>query len=146
MSAAVDAAARVRPRPLVGALVGILLAVIGNTIVYFVALAVRGSAVQATMDGTTAADVPYAAVIVSTALPILVGAGVLWLISRFTGSALRVWTIIALVIIVLSLSAPVLLPVDLGSKLALGAMHIVAGTSAIVGQRWAANRRRSSAS
>ncbi len=129
-----------RPRPLLGAAAGALLALVINTIVFFAGNAILGTPIQASMDGTTASDVPYVAVIASSVLPLFVGAGVLWLLGRFTTSALRVWTIIAIIVTVLSLSAPVFLPVDGGSKIALALMHIGAAASAIVGQHWAARR------
>lgn len=109
---------------------------------YFAGGAVLGTSIQASTDGATASDVPYVAVLASSVLPLFVGAGVLWLLGRFTTSALRVWTIIAIVLTVLSLTGPLFLPVDTGSKIALILMHIGAGTAAIVGQHWAARRRR----
>lgn len=131
-----------RTRPLLGASAGALLALVINTIVYFAGGAVLGTSIQASTDGATASDVPYVAVLASSVLPLFVGAGVLWLLGRFTTSALRVWTIIAIVLTVLSLTGPLFLPVDTGSKIALILMHIGAGTAAIVGQHWAARRRR----
>lgn|GEM_PF-2398571 len=55
---------------------------------------------------------PYVGVIVASVLPIVVGAGVLWLLARFKTSALRMRTIIAIVVTVLSLAAPTVLPVE----------------------------------
>jgi hypothetical protein len=129
-----------RPRPLVGALAGSAVALVGNTAVFLLANAIRGATIHASTDGTNASDLPYVAVVVASVLPLLVGAGVLWALSRFTRSALRVWTVVALALTVLSLAAPLFLPVDVGSKIALAVMHIVAGSSAVIGQRWAASR------
>jgi hypothetical protein len=139
MSAASTAAAN-RARPLLGAAAGAVLALVINTIVFFAGGAILGTAIQASTDGTTPSDVPYVAVIASSVLPLFVGAGVLWLLRRFTTSALRIWTIIAIVLTVLSLTGPLFLPVDDGSKIALILMHIGAGTAAILGQHWAARR------
>lgn len=139
MSAASTATTN-RPRPLLGAAAGALLALVVNTIVFFAGGAILGTSIQASTDGATASDVPYVAVVASSVLPLFIGAGVLWLLGRFTASALRVWTIIAIVLTVLSLSGPLFLPVDIGSKIALILMHIGAGTAAIVGQHWAAQR------
>jgi len=141
MSAAVSSpAVTARPRPLVGAAAGAVFALVANTIVFFVANAVHGSPIQASNDGTNPSDVYYVGVIVASVLPIFVGAGLLWLLARFTNSAVRVWTIVAIVVTVLSLSAPTFLPVDGGSKIALALMHIGAAASAIVGQQLAARR------
>ncbi|MFM9877119.1 MAG: DUF6069 family protein [Rhodoglobus sp.] len=129
-----------RPRPLIGAAAGSALALVANTVIYFVANAIRGESVQASMDGATASDVPYVAVLAASIAPLLVGAAVLWVLSKLSRSSLRIWTIVALVLTVVSLAAPLTLPVDGGSKVALALMHIAAGTSAIVGQRWAASR------
>lgn len=133
-------AATIRPRPLLGAATGALLALVINTIFFFAGGAILGTPIQASTDGTTASDVPYVAVIASSVLPLFVGAGVLWLLRRFTTSALRIWTIIAIVLTVLSLTGPLFLPVDSGSKIALILMHIGAGSAAIAGQHWAARR------
>lgn len=141
MSAAVSPAAVTnRPRPLLGAAAGAVVALVINTVVFFAGNAILGAPIQASTDGTNPSDVLYVAVIAASVLPIMVGAGVLWLLTRFTTSALRVWTIIAIVITVLSLGGPTFLPVDNGSKIALALMHIAAASSAIFGQWWAARR------
>ena len=129
-----------RPRPLLGAIVGAVVALVANTVVFFVANAIHGGPIQASTDGTNPSDVQFVLVIVASVLPIIVGAGVLWLLARFTTSALGVWTIVAIVVTTLSLAAPTVLPVDGGSKIALALMHIAAASSAIFGQQWAARR------
>jgi heme A synthase len=129
-----------RPQPLLGATAGAVVALIANTIVFFAGNAILGATIQASTDGTNPSDVQYVAVIAASVLPIVIGAGVLWLLSRFTTAALRVWTIVAIVVTVLSLGGPPFLPVDDGSKIALALMHIAAASAAIFGQWWAARR------
>ncbi len=141
MSAAVSPPAVTnRPRPLLGATAGAVVALVVNTVVFFAGSAILGAPIQASTDGTNPSDVVYVGVIVSSVVPIFVGAGLLWLFARFMTSALRVWTIVAIVVVVLSLAAPTFLPVDGGSKIALALMHIAAASSAIFGQWWAARR------
>lgn len=129
-----------RPRPLLGATVGVLVALVAGSIVYFAGNAILGTAIQASNDMTNPSDVLYVAVIAASVLPILVGAGLLWVLTRFTSSALRVWTIVAIVFTAISLTGPLFLPVDGGSKIALVLMHIAVASSAIFGQQWAARR------
>jgi Family of unknown function (DUF6069) len=129
-----------RVRPLIGALAGAALALVGNIIVFFVANAILGSAVQASTDGTNPADLPIGALVIFSVIPLFAGAAVLWALSKFTKRPLRVWTIIAVIVVVLSFVALLGLPVAIGSKIALAVMHVVAGLGAIVGQRWASSR------
>ena len=130
-----------QPSPLIGALSGSFVALAANTILFLVANLLLAQTIQAPMGGATADDLPYFAVPAASILSISVGGAALWGLSKFTGAALRVWTGAAVVITLLSLAAPLLAPVDGGSKFALAMMHVVAGTSAVWGQRWSANRR-----
>jgi hypothetical protein len=69
---------------------------------------------------------------------VLAGAVVLWALARFTRLGLRAWSVLALVLALLSLLALVATQVDTGSKVALGLMHLLTGAAAIWGQRRAA--------
>ena len=128
------------PAPLRGAGWGILAALVANTVVFVLANALLSGSVQTAQGDQAPTDLPYAAVAVASVVPLLLGAFVLWVIARFSGSALRIWTGIAVVLTLLSLLAPGSLPIDAGSKVALAAMHLLTGAAAIWGQRRSADR------
>ena len=79
------------------------------------------------MGPTPAAPLNIAQVVISSFLPALVAAGLLALLARFTARPVRVFQIIAGVVLVLSLGAPLTLQADLSTRLVLLAMHVVAG-------------------
>lgn len=80
------------------------------------------------MGGPEAPVVPLSAgpVIVMSVVPALAGAALLWLLGRVTAQPFRWFTIIAVVVLLLSLAGPLLLPVALANKLVLSLMHVVA--------------------
>ena len=80
------------------------------------------------MGGPEAPVVPLSAgpVIVMSVVPALAGAALLWLLGRITARPFRWFTIIAVVVLLLSLAGPLLLPVALANKLVLSLMHVVA--------------------
>jgi hypothetical protein len=127
-----------RVSPLRGGLIGAALALVLDLAVFVIANAALAGSIQTARSGEVPTDLPIGAVVAAAVVPVLLGAAVLWLLARFTGSALTIWTTIAAVVTVLSLAAPLTLPVDGGSKLALALMHVLTGASAIVGQRQAA--------
>jgi hypothetical protein len=126
--------------PLRGAGWGILAALIANSVILIVANALLSGSVQTAQGDQAPADLPYAAVAAASVVPLLLGALALWVLARFSGSALRIWTVVVVVVTLLSLLAPASLPVDGGSKVALAAMHLLTGAAAVWGQRWAARR------
>jgi hypothetical protein len=128
------------PAPLRGAGWGILAALVANTAVFVLANAILSGSVQTAQGDQAPTDLPYVAVAMASVVPLLLGALALWVIARFSGSALRIWTGIVVVLTLLSLLAPASLPVDGGSKAALAAMHLLTGAAAIWGQRRAARR------
>ncbi|KPV49883.1 hypothetical protein SE17_30120 [Kouleothrix aurantiaca] len=80
------------------------------------------------MGGPEAPVVPLSAgpVIVMSVVPAIAGAALLWLLGRVTARPFRWFTIIAVVVLLLSLAGPLLLPVALANKLVLSLMHVVA--------------------
>ncbi|WP_156109858.1 DUF6069 family protein [Cryobacterium sp. MLB-32] len=62
--------------------------------------AIHGGPIQASTDGTNPSDAPYVGVIIASVLPIANGAALLWFLARFTTSALRLWTIVAIAVLV----------------------------------------------
>lgn len=65
----------------------------------------------------------------------LAGWALLAALERFTGRARRTWTIIAVVVLVLSLSGPLGNGADTATTLVLAAMHLVVGAVLILGLR-----------
>jgi hypothetical protein len=125
--------------PFRGAAIGIGLALVANLVVFFAANALLDGSIQVMTPGTTTgADLPLLAVVLATVVPLLVGGVTLWLLTKMTGRALAVWSVVAAVVAVASLAQPLVLDVDAGSKVALSIMHLATGAMAIVGQRRAA--------
>ncbi len=127
-----SATSSVRPIAL-GGLIGIGCALVANLVVF--AVGNIGAPLQVVAPGDTlAADLPVGAVIGASILPIVVGAIRLWVLERFLANGFRVWTILVVALAVVSIASPAGLDVDTGSKLALGAMHLLVGAAAVVGQ------------
>jgi hypothetical protein len=129
-----------RPQPWIGGAWGVGAALVVNSVIFFAANAMLSGSIQTAQSGQAPIDLPYAAVAVASVIPVLAGAAVLWALARFTGVGLRAWSILAVVLAVLSLLALVWMQVDTGSKVALGLMHLLTGAAAIGGQRRAATQ------
>jgi hypothetical protein len=125
----------VRPQPWVGGVWGAGSALVINSVIFFAANAMLAGSIQTAQSGQAPTDLPYAAVAVASVIPVLAGAAVLWALARFTGLGLRAWSILAIVLALLSLLALAAMQIDNGSKLALGLMHLLTGAAAIWGQR-----------
>ncbi|MBC7443255.1 MAG: hypothetical protein H7311_12195 [Ramlibacter sp.] len=72
MSAAVSSPViTARPRPLLGAIAGAVVALVANTVVFLVANAIHGGPIQVSTDGTNPSDLQYVFVIVASLLPLM---------------------------------------------------------------------------
>jgi hypothetical protein len=114
-------ASRVRYR-----LLAVAVAVIAALAVWSVAF-VAGAVLEVTspLVGTIQIN---ALLVVAAALPLAFAAwGVLALLERGTPNARRIWTIIAVAVLVVSLPPLAFLDATLGTKVALAAMHIATG-------------------
>jgi hypothetical protein len=114
-------AARVQYR-----LLAVAIAVIAPIVVWIVA-SVAGVRLEVTspMIGTLVIDLPL--VIVST-LPLALAAwAALVLLERRTPRARTIWTVVAVVVLVLSLPPLAFLDATVGTKVVLGVMHVAAG-------------------
>ncbi len=129
-----------RVAPFRGWLWGAAAAIVANLVVFAVASLVMSSAIQVTDPSQQVMDLALVAVVAASIIPLFFGALLLWILAKFSASALRIWSWIVGVVAVLSVIAPVTLPVDGGSKVALAAMHLLTGAAAIWGQRFAASR------
>jgi hypothetical protein len=127
-----------RPQPWIGGVWGAGAALVVNSVVFLAANAMLAGSIQTAQSGQAPADLPYAALAVASVIPVLAGAAVLWAMVRFTRLGLRAWSILAVVLALLSLLALAAMQVDTGSKVALGLMHLLTGAAAIWGQRRAA--------
>ncbi|WP_139417937.1 DUF6069 family protein [Agromyces laixinhei] len=103
-----------------------VVAVVAPLAVWIVAsLAGASLAITSPLVGTL--QISALLVIVST-LPLALAAwGVLALLERLTSNARRAWTIISVAVLVFSLPPLVFLDATLGTKVALGCMHLAAG-------------------
>lgn len=85
-------------------------------------------------------DVTLASVIIVTLLVGLAGWGLLALLERGTARGRTIWTIAALVVLLVSLAGP-LGGVTTGAKVALAGMHLAAAIVIIPGLRWSSPQR-----
>ena len=79
-------------------------------------------------------------VVVAALVGSLAGWGLLALLRRFTANARAVWTVIAIVVALLSLGGPLSPIASAGTKVALVAMHLAVATVVIVGLRRTTHR------
>ena len=114
-------------------------AVVGAVLVWLIAVPVAGVDLVATPLGGATMHVTVVAVLVSSLLVGLAGLGLLTLLERRSANGLRTWTIVAAIVLVLSLGSP-MGGETLGAKLSLAAMHLVVGAVLITGFRAGASR------
>lgn len=76
--------------------------------------------------GIPARPLPVFAIVVACLIPGIGAALVYWGLCRATGHARTLFTMVAIIATLLSLAGPLRLPIDLGTRLALAAMHLVA--------------------
>lgn len=108
-----------------GAVAGVAAAML-NAVVYLVASAVRAIP-QGVEIPNTGGPLPLGAVVVFSFVPALLAAGLLALLGRFARRPLRVFTVVAVVVFVLSLYTPFSIPgAPVAMILTLELMHAVA--------------------
>ncbi|MFN0285011.1 MAG: DUF6069 family protein [Kineosporiaceae bacterium] len=111
-----------RPSLLRAAGVTAAVAVVVNLVVYLVGRAVAGP-LTVTQAGSDL-DVPVVAPIAATVVGVAVGAVALLVLRRFAGG-LTIWTVLAVVVGLGSITQPVLAGTDTGTDVTLGLMHVV---------------------
>jgi Family of unknown function (DUF6069) len=115
-----------------------LLAALAATVVNAVAWLVvqqlfdAGLRIPATPGGTDLTSLPLSAVVFITAFTSLVGAAVLWLLSRRGPSGVRLWTVLAVAFGLVSALPAFSLEVPTGKQLGLLLFHLLA-TVVVVG-------------
>jgi Family of unknown function (DUF6069) len=115
-------------------------AVVGAALVWLIAVPLAGIELVAKPVGGPEMHINLVAVVASSLVVGLAGLGLLTLLERRGANGLRTWTIVAAVVLVLSLGSP-LGGESGGAKVSLLAMHLVVGAVLITGFRAGARRR-----
>ena len=106
------------------------IAVVGNLIVFFVSNALIDGSLAATGPGMTVAEeIPAAAVIVASILPVALG--VLFLTLRQRVGRLGWGIAVVAAVAIVSIGGPISSAPDTGSAIGLSLMHLVAGGATI---------------
>jgi hypothetical protein len=115
-------------------LVAALAATVVNALAWLVVqqLFDAGLQIPKTVGGTELTSLPLSAVVFITAFTSLVGAVVLWLLSRRGPSGVRLWTVLAVVFGLVSALPAFSLDVSVGRQLGLLMFHVLA-TVVVVG-------------
>ena len=105
-----------------------------NFMLYLITTTALGTAIEVQMGGAQSPVTPLGAapVIIMSALPALLAAGLLWLLNRFITRPFFVFQVIAVVVALISLGGPLMLQVGLASKIVLSLMHIVAAVAIVL--------------
>lgn len=106
----------------------IVIAVVGNAILYFIGNAVIDGGLTAVPPGEIdPSPLPLFVIAIATAVPAIIGAIVFVLLNRFN-RPVTIFRVIAVIVTVLSFIPVIQLPdtVSVGSKVILGLTHIVA--------------------
>ncbi|MDQ2698576.1 MAG: DUF6069 family protein [Actinomycetota bacterium] len=109
-----------------------VVAAVAAPLVVWVVASLSGASLEviSPVAGTMRID---ALLVIVTALALALAAwGMLALLERFTRSARRIWTIVAVAVLVLSLPPLAFLDATVGTKVALAVMHIATGLTLIL--------------
>jgi hypothetical protein len=132
-------------RLLLGGLVAAVVAAIANLVLFALMKGPMDISFVIPFRGpdTEPESLPAAMVAIASAVPAIVAAFLLWIFGRTLNHALGIFQIVGLVALVLSLGGPLTLEdVATSTRLALIAMHIVAGAVIIGLLTWWAGRDR----
>lgn len=119
-------------------LVGGAVAAVVSLGLYFLGNAVTGPITVSTAPGTPAAPLPWFLVLIMTLLAGVVGALLLVALRRYTANGDRIFQIVAVGFLLLSLLGPLTMAGSRASTLVLSALHIVTASAVI----WALTLRR----
>ncbi len=112
-------------------LIGAMLGLIANLIVYFAARAAGFEFLAPAPPTNEPMPLPVVAVIVSTVVPAIGAAIILVFLNRFSARPLRAFLIIAAVVLVISFAGPFTLPISFIERMILNVMHIIAAAAII---------------
>ena len=122
-------ATRVSPRTPMAAVLG---ATAAATAIWAVATTVGAELTVSFGPGQPIQKITVVNVVVAALVGSLAGWGLLALLRRFTAKARAVWTVIAIVVALLSLAGPLSAIASAGTKMSLVAMHLAVATVLIV--------------
>lgn len=112
-------------------LIGAMLGLIANLIVYFAARAAGFEFLAPVPPTNEPMPLPVVAVIVSTIIPAIGAAIILVFLNRFSARPLRAFLIIAAVVLVISFAGPFTLPISFIEQMILNVMHIIAAAAIV---------------
>ena len=112
----------------------VLAAVVVAVVVWAVAALLLGLDMQA-VQGGAATTVGIGSVVAASAVASLAGWALLAVLERFTPRAMTIWTVVAVLVTVLSLAGPLGNAATLAAGAPLAVMHLVVGAVVIVGFR-----------
>ncbi|GAA3777108.1 DUF6069 family protein [Micromonospora maritima] len=130
----------VRPARRRDRLLTVLAATVATLLGWVVAVPLAGVDLTARAGGGGEQRVTPVAVAVSTLLAGLAGWAVLALLERFTGRARTIWTVIAVLVLLVSLLGPVGAGAGRAATVTLVALHLVAAAVLVPGLRRTAGR------
>jgi uncharacterized membrane protein YqjE len=113
---------------------------VANTIVWLVGRVGKPIAVIET-DGKPPVDLALIRVLAATLFAMILGTIALFVIEKIRANSFSLWGVLVMVIAVVTIFGPLSLKIDSGSKVALSAMHLLTGASAIVGH-WFVGRQK----
>jgi hypothetical protein len=111
---------------LMAAVIAALAAGVVNLILFFLLPALFNITLRVGMPGAPLEPLPLVVMLVITMLPAFLGAGLLWLLGRFTSRPFTIFWVIAIVVLILSYGAPLNLGIPTNEVLALSLMHTAA--------------------
>lgn len=108
-------------------LMGAIMAILGNLAIFFIAKILQVSpSVPIALNNSVLKPLSVGAVIVASAFPAF-GAGFMYfLMKKLFASPLKTFLTVAAGFLILSLGAPIQLPISVGQKIILCLMHVVA--------------------
>lgn len=127
-----------------GRLLAVAAAVVAAVVVYLLINLFVQDPRTPGMSGRSAADLTFGAVLLVSALASLAGWGLLAVLEKVTAKPRQIWTIVAVVALLLSLGGPMSgSGISTGNRLALALLHVVVGTVLIVLMRRTTGRTES---
>ena len=121
-------------------------AVVAAVLAWLIAVPIVGIDLVVRPGGGAAQQVGLGSVVAVSLLASLLGWGLLALLERLASRrALTAWTVVAVVVLMLSLSGPLTAATNAAVAIALGLMHLVVGAVLIMGLRRTTVRGQNSA-
>ncbi|MHA7293625.1 DUF6069 family protein [Arthrobacter sp. HLT1-21] len=111
----------------------ILLAAVAALIVWLIAGPIADVALTVAMGGMPPMDITPISVVMASVLSGLVAWGLLLLLQRYLRNGKRIWMIVAVVVLVLSMAGPLTAEASTATKAVLMLMHVLVGATLVVG-------------